>query len=82
MRFILVNDRKPRKDAYCAWCTGVLTDAYLREVGTRILYHDFACYQDHCNAANTALGVAYEVQKLLPSPRPGVPSAPLVLVGV
>ena len=49
MKYILVNNRFPRGEINCAWCCERITDGYLREIATRIFYHDCYCYFQHVN---------------------------------
>lgn len=57
MRYILVMDREPKAThpVYCAWCCTQVEGGYLREIGTRIMYHDPLCYEAHCQAATIQL---------------------------
>lgn len=82
MRYVLVNDRLPFKSACCAFCTAILTNGYLRERATRILYCGFGCYTEHVNAANRTFGDSHAMSKLLPSSGAAVSSKALVLVGL
>ena len=51
MRFILVNGRTPRPEAFCVMCCQPIKKSYLREIGTHLTYCDHDCYADHCNSA-------------------------------
>jgi hypothetical protein len=51
MRFILVNGRSPRRQAFCAMCNQPIEKTYLREAGTQLIYCDQDCYADHCESA-------------------------------
>jgi hypothetical protein len=51
MRFILVNGRSPRPQAFCVMCNQPIEKSYLREVGTQLIYCDQDCYADHCESA-------------------------------
>ena len=51
MRFVLVNERSPRQQAYCASCDEPIQAGYLREIGTHLTYCKHDCYQDHCKSA-------------------------------
>jgi hypothetical protein len=55
MKFLLVNDRQPREDAYCTLCTEKVTESYVREIGTRLMYCDHQCYGGHVKVAVLAL---------------------------
>jgi hypothetical protein len=46
-KFILVNDRVPRTDAYCAMCCEPIEQGYVREAQTRLLYCDPRCFAGH-----------------------------------
>jgi hypothetical protein len=46
-RFVLVNDRTPRADAYCALCCEPIEQGYVREPQTRLLYCDVQCFAGH-----------------------------------
>lgn len=56
MRYVLVNERVPKTNRYCALCTARLDDGYLREIDTRIKYCGVACYTEHCNSAMLIMG--------------------------
>jgi len=49
-RFVLVNDRVPRGEAYCALCCGKIEKGYVRESQTRLLYCDTQCFAGHAIA--------------------------------
>lgn len=51
MRFIMVNDRTPRPQSFCASCDQSIGARYLREIGTHLIYCDHNCYADHCKGA-------------------------------
>jgi hypothetical protein len=51
MRFILVNGRTPRPHTFCVLCRNPIGAAYLREVGTHLIYCDHDCFADHCESA-------------------------------
>jgi len=46
-RFVLVNDRVPRNDAYCTMCCEPIEQGYVREAQTRLLYCDARCLAGH-----------------------------------
>jgi hypothetical protein len=46
-RFVLVNNRVPRTDAYCALCCGKIERGYVRDPQTRLLYCDPHCFSGH-----------------------------------
>ena len=45
MRCILVNDAYLKADAYCAHCRSKIGEQYVRQIGSRVLFCDFDCYQ-------------------------------------
>ena len=51
MRFVLVNSRSPRRQAFCVSCDEPTRDGYLREIGTHLTYCNHDCYEDHCMSA-------------------------------
>jgi hypothetical protein len=55
MKFVWVNDGKPRKQPSCALCGEPIGRGYLREIGTGLFYCDHDCYADHCQSAADAL---------------------------
>jgi hypothetical protein len=44
MKFVLVNHRKPRQQAFCATCCEPIQENYLRDIITRLTYCDCRCY--------------------------------------
>jgi hypothetical protein len=42
-RFVLVNDRVPRKDTKCALCGNIVEKGYVRDAITRLIYCDTQC---------------------------------------
>jgi hypothetical protein len=54
-KFILVNDRVPRTDAYCAMCCEPIEQGYVREAQTRLLYCDARCFAGHEKLSTLAL---------------------------
>ena len=46
-KFVLVNDRVPRADAYCALCCAKIEGGYVRDPQTRLLYCDPLCFTGH-----------------------------------
>ena len=54
-RFILVNDRVPRAQAYCAQCCKTIEQGYVREPQTRLLYCDAVCFAGHEEPATLAI---------------------------
>jgi hypothetical protein len=55
MRFVLVKERSPRRQAFCVSCDGPIRAGYLREIGTRLTYCNHDCYEDHCQSALSVL---------------------------
>jgi hypothetical protein len=48
MKFVLVNGRTPRPQAFCALCCEQIGDSYLRDLTTRLSYCDHQCYVGKC----------------------------------
>ena len=46
-RFVVVNDRAPRADAYCAVCCASIERGYVRDPHTRLMYCDADCFTEH-----------------------------------
>jgi len=46
-RFVLVNERVPRANAFCAVCCTKIEHGYVRDPHTRLLYCDAACFAEH-----------------------------------
>ena len=44
MRCVVVNGAELKAQAFCAHCGDEIADRYIREIGTRSVYCDFACY--------------------------------------
>jgi hypothetical protein len=51
MRFIVVNERLPRRPSFCVMCDQRIEAGYLREIGTHLTYCNHDCYEDHCQSA-------------------------------
>ncbi len=45
MRFVLVNERSPRRQAFCVSCDEPIGAGYLREIGTHLTYCNHDCYE-------------------------------------
>ena len=43
-RFVVVNDRIPRTDGYCALCGRIIERGYVRDSQTRLTYCDMQCF--------------------------------------
>jgi hypothetical protein len=48
MKFIVVNGRTLRPQAFCALCCEQIENGYLRDLTTRLSYCDHQCYVGHC----------------------------------
>jgi hypothetical protein len=44
MRCVLVNGARLKAPVSCAHCANKISASYVREIGTRIVYCDFGCY--------------------------------------
>jgi hypothetical protein len=44
MRFLFVSDRAPRAPSTCAHCSTSIGISYLRDLPSKRLYCDYACY--------------------------------------
>ena len=44
VRFVLVNHRAPRGNERCALCGGFITNGYVRNSQTRLIYCDTRCF--------------------------------------
>jgi hypothetical protein len=55
MKFVLVNDRTPRRQTRCASCCEPIGKGYVRELATRLSYCDHECYVGHSKIAAPAL---------------------------
>jgi hypothetical protein len=44
IRFVVVNNRIPCTDQYCALCRSLLEEGYVRDSQTRLIYCDSACF--------------------------------------
>jgi len=44
IRFVVVNNRIPCTDQYCALCRCLLEEGYVRDSQTRLIYCDAACF--------------------------------------
>lgn len=55
IKFVLVNDRFPRADAYCALCCEKIERGYVRESQARLLYCDVQCFAGHEKLATLAI---------------------------
>jgi hypothetical protein len=56
MRYVLVNERVPKVNSYCALCLCQLDNGYVRELSTRIKYCGIGCYTEHCMSALLTFG--------------------------
>jgi hypothetical protein len=62
-RFVLVNDRVPRRDADCALCGSKIEKGYVRESQTHLFYCDTQCFAGHAIATKTTRGKCHEMLK-------------------
>ena len=46
MKFVVVNDRRPRAQACCALCRRQIEDGYVRDIATGLAYCRPRCYAD------------------------------------
>jgi hypothetical protein len=56
MRCVVVNGAKLKSEASCAHCGGKIGEAYVREMGSRLIYCDFRCYSVAVETAVKVLG--------------------------
>jgi hypothetical protein len=56
MRCVLVNAAKLKAPTLCAHCGHEISESYVREVGSRLIYCDFRCYSVAVQTASKALG--------------------------
>ena len=45
MRCIVVSDANLKSDTCCTYCRKRIGDSYAREIGSRLIYCDYDCYQ-------------------------------------
>jgi hypothetical protein len=45
MRCILVSNTNLKSDTHCTYCRQKIGDSYAREIGSRLIYCDYDCYQ-------------------------------------
>ena len=55
MKFVLVNERSPRTQSFCALCCEPIGESYLRELTTHLSYCNYNCYLGHCKLAFSLL---------------------------
>jgi hypothetical protein len=53
--FVLVNDRVPRSDAYCALCCKKIEQGYVRELQNGLVYCNPQCFSGHEKMAFLAI---------------------------
>ena len=53
-RFIFINGRTPHQSAHCASCREPISDGYVREIATGLLYCDYRCSGRHSRLAEFA----------------------------
>ena len=56
MRFVLVNERSPRAEAFCSVCCTEIDRGYVRDRQTRLLYCNAACFAEHEWMGNSGRG--------------------------
>jgi hypothetical protein len=56
IRFVLVNNRVPAHEPFCACCARRLDNGYIRERNTDLKYCDLACY----GFSDKLAAIAYE----------------------
>jgi len=56
LRFVLVNERSPRAEAFCAVCCTEIDRGYVRDRQTRLLYCNAECFAEHEWMSNSARG--------------------------
>jgi len=44
IRFVVVNNRVPCTERYCALCGGLIEKGYIRDSQTRLIYCDSQCF--------------------------------------
>jgi hypothetical protein len=44
VRCVFVNGAKLKADTSCTHCSNKIGDSYVREIGSRLIYCDFRCY--------------------------------------
>jgi hypothetical protein len=56
MRCIVVNDAYLKAEAFCAHCGNRISESYVREIGSRLIYCDYRCYGVALKVSTAALG--------------------------
>jgi len=62
MRCIIVNNANLKAETCCAHCGGRIGKGYVREIGSRLTYCDYRCYNVAIKSSVAAIGY------LAPSP--------------
>ncbi len=57
MRCVIVNGAKLKAETCCAHCSNRIGEAYVREMGSQLIYCDYLCYS--IAVGNAALALAY-----------------------
>ena len=60
-RFVLVNERVPRGQTYCATCCVPIERGYVRDPATRLLYCGTECFGEHESADTQATARTWRV---------------------
>lgn len=56
MHCVLVNKAKLKAPTLCAHCGKEISESYVREVGSRLIYCDFRCYSVAVQTSIEVLG--------------------------
>jgi hypothetical protein len=56
MRCIIVNNANLKAEESCAHCGGQITEGYVREIGSRLVYCDYRCYSAAFKSSVAAIG--------------------------
>lgn len=60
MRYILVNQNKPPPEPYpCTFCTTNLGNSYVRDLDTRLVYHNPWCLETHIDQSLVCIEDAF-----------------------
>jgi hypothetical protein len=50
MKFVLVNDSRPRGSSMCAHCSKAIRAGYLRDLASKLPYCKYRCYRARTTA--------------------------------
>ena len=56
LRYVLVNDANLKTQAYCAQCSTMIGQQYVRGTGSRSVFCDFVCYRCAVEKPECCLG--------------------------